>query len=425
MATPPIPLEVLRGLYLGILTGVLPALLAFGFGFLFRYVTGVSIPAFAVIVLGLALAGVNGGLLAFVDPSITESANSIALMTAVVVVLMLSLYTHSLGDRLATTIPRHFSLETIRATTISTDVVDFVGGRGEVQVSVVGEVRDMEGYPPLPEPLRAALGAVEWRFPADLPIEELEARMGERYRTEFDLQAVEVTMDARGRATVSAAPPRSGVSRRLEAGWRAVSFDALVPSGVARGEAVTVLTEDGAVEGTVVSARSGEVAAEAPVEQDADPAAEGTDGAAHIEATADEQAPSTPVPETRAPTTTGGRGRVTVAVRPGEARDLLDATDARVVVTSRGSRREFELVSLLHRAGQRLRRVTLRSGGAFDGTTLGELAPREQFGVAILAIRSDTGWLVAPRGDATLQDGTEVYVVGTHDRVEQFREAVA
>lgn len=421
MATPSIPLEVLRGLYLGILTGVLPALLAFGFGFLFRYVTGVSIPSFAVIVLGLALAGVNGGLLAFVDPSITESANSIALMTAVVVVLMLSLYTHALGDRLATTIPRHFSLETIRETTISTDVIDFVGGRGEVHVSVVGEVRDMEGYPPLSESLRAALGAVEWRFPADLPIEELEARMRERYRTEFDLQEVEVTMDARGRASVSAAPPQSGVSGRLQAGQRAVSFEALVPTGVARGEAVTVLAGERAVEGRVVSARSGETPTETPVE----PTGESDDVATDETDVSDELVSPDLQPESRAPTTTGGRGRVTVAVRPSEARDLLDAPDARVVVTSRGSRREFELVSLLRRAGQRLRRITLRSGGTVDGTTLGELAPREQFGVAILAVRNDTGWLVAPRGDASLQAGAEVYVVGTHDGVEQFREAVA
>lgn len=228
-------------------------------------------------------------------------------------------------------------------------------------------------------------------------------------------------MDARGRANVSAAPPRSGVSRRLETGRRAVSFDALVPTGVARGDVVTVLSGETAVEGTVVSARSGETSAEAPAE----PPAEPPDEAADTAATTDEQGTSTPVPETRAPTTTGGRGRVTVAVRPGEARDLLDATDARVVVTSRGSRREFELVSLLRRAGQRIRRITLRSGGTLAGSTLGELAPREQFGVAILAIRTDTGWLVAPRGEATLQDGAEVYVVGTHDGVERFREAVA
>lgn len=417
MATLSIPLEILRGMYLGILTGVLPALLAFGFGFLFRYVTGVSIPAFAVIVLGLALAGVNGGLLAFVDPSITQSANSVALMTAVVVVLMLSLYTHSLGDRLATTVPRHFSFRSIRETTISADVVDFVGGRGEVTVSVVGEVRDMEGYPPIPEPLREALGAVEWRFPADLPIEELEARMAERFRTEFDLQAVEVAIDGRGRANVAAAPPHSGVSRRLESGMRAVSLEALVPTGVARGETVTVLTDDSAVDGIVVSARSGGATGERPAKPP-------STSVAVADESVDEPTPEFTSPE-RAPTTTGGRGRITVAVTPGEARRLLDASDARVVVTSRGSRREYELVSLIRRAGQQLRKVTLGADGPFENVRLDEANLRADFGVAILALRTDSEWTVAPGGDTRLRAGTEVYVVGTRDAVERFREGVA
>lgn len=413
MAIPSIPLEVLRGVYLGILTGVLPALLAFGFGFLFRYVTGVSIPAFAVIVLGLALAGVNGGLLAFVDPSITESANSVALMTAVVIVLMLSLYAHSLGDRLATTIPHHLSLSSIRETTISMDVVHFVGGRGEVAVSVVGEVRDLEGYPPLPESLRTELGAVEWRFPADLPIDELEARMAERYRTEYDLQAVEVTMDARGRASVSAAPPRSGVSRRLEQGMRAVSVDALVPTGVAGGEAVTVLFDGDAIQGRVVSARSDNV--------------KSPDVASDAEENEPDETPvdAADEPASRAPTTTGGRGRVTVAVRPGEARTLLDATDSRVIVTSRGTRREYELISLLHQAGQRLRRLTLRQDGPLVGTRLETATLRAEFGVAILAIRSDGRWIVAPHGETTLEGGSEVYVVGSPESLKRFREVAA
>lgn len=51
------PGQVLLGVYLGMLTGVIPALVSFAFGFGFRYVTGVTIPVFAVVVLALALAG--------------------------------------------------------------------------------------------------------------------------------------------------------------------------------------------------------------------------------------------------------------------------------------------------------------------------------------------------------------------------------
>ncbi|MFB6132233.1 MAG: potassium channel family protein [Halanaeroarchaeum sp.] len=407
-----LPFEFLRGVYLGILTGVLPALIAFAFGFVFRYVTGVTIPGFAVIVLALALAGVNGGLLAFVDPTITQSANSVALMTAVVVVTMLSLYTHSLGDRLATEVPHRFTLERLRATTVSADVVELVGGRGEVPVSVVGEVRDVEGYPPLPEPLRAELGDVQWRFPADLPLAELERRMAERYRTEFDLQDVDVAIDARGRASVAAAPPASGVSRRIERGKRAVSLDALVPTGVARGESVTVVTEEMSVDGTVVSASSGT-------------AASGSSPTTEPAASDGEPADDASEPVGIAPTTTGGRGRITVAVDPADATALLEATRVRVIVTSRGSRREYELVSLLRRAGQRLRRVSIGSESRFDGTPLGDSALREEYGVAILALRAEGEWTVAPDPTTVLRGGTDVYAVGGREALRRFQEAAA
>lgn len=323
MAAFSLPVEVLRGLYLGILTGVLPALLAFGFGFGFRYVTGITIPAFAVVVLSLALAGVNGGLLALVDPTITQSANSVALMTAVIVVLMLSLYTHSLGDALGQRVPHRISLRRLSARTVSTDVVELVGGFGQVAVEVVGEVRDMEGYPPLADDLRDRLSTVEWRFPADLPIGELESRMAERYRSEFDLQAVDVTIDERGRAIVVAAPPSSGVSGRLETGTRAVSLDALVPTGVARGDTATVFAGGRAVDAVIVSARSdGGPAPERPAPEAPEEAAD--------------EPPAEPPRPSAAPTTAGGRGRVTVAVEPGDAQELLAAETAAVVVTSRG-----------------------------------------------------------------------------------------
>lgn len=412
MAAFSLPVEVLRGLYLGVLTGVLPALLAFGFGFGFRYVTGVTIPAFAVVVLSLALAGVNGGLLALADPTITQSANSVALMTAVVVVLMLSLYTHALGDSLAERVPHRISLRGLSARTVSGDVVELVGGFGQVAVEVVGEVRDMEGYPPLADDLRAQLSAVEWRFPADLPIGELESRMAERYRSEFDLQAVDVTIDERGRAIVVAAPPSSGVSGRLESGRRAVSLDALVPTGVARGDTATVLAGDHVVDGVIVSARSeGGPAPERPT-----PEEPGETDAAH---STDQARPSS------APTTAGGRGRITVAVEPAEAKRLLAAEAGAVVVTSRGSRREFEVLSLLRQAGQRVRRLTIREGSPLAGVSLATSGIREEYGVAVLALRDGERWHLGPSGDHELGAGDDVYAVGSREGLARFQEAVA
>ena len=404
------PVEVLFGIYLGVLTGIIPGLVAWALGFLFKYSTSVSIPGFGVVVLAVALAGVNGGLMALADPTITQSANAVTVTTAILVVLMISLYAHSRGDAMGAAFPRRLSFKQLRERPLSADVMGSLSGRDEVRIRVVGEVADMEGYPPLPDDLRAEIRNSEWTFPADLRVSELEERLADRLRTEFDLGDVAVTVDEGGRASVVAAPPFSGLSKRVPSGKRAVSVDALLPTGLARNDEVTVITADAQVRGTVVSARTDGTSAPAPPAP-ADPAEDG-----------EEEGPPQPV---RAPTTDGGEGRLTVAVTRTDAGPLVRADRARVVVESRGVRREYELVSLLRRAGRRFRRVTVGADGPLDGTSLGVASVREQYGVAVMAVEGTSGWRLAPQGETTLSAGDDVYVVGTPDRLDAFVGAVS
>ena len=412
---PSLPVEILLGIYLGLLTGIFPALISGGLGFIFKYFTGVTLPGLGVVVLAVAVAGVNGGLLGLIDPTIKQSPR---LLVAVTVVMMLALYAHSQGDRLGASLPKRFSLRSIRRRTLSMDVVDFVGGIGQVTIEPAGQVGDMEGYPPLPADVRTAIEAGAWKFPADVPLDELERRLADRLRSEYDLADAAATIDSQGRATISAAPPSGGLSRRVPEGHRAVSVNALVPTGVARGEKVRILTDGGTVSGTVLSAKS---------DPDADPPEPpvATDGG-EVDA-----AGEIPVP-TAAPTTTGGEGRITVAV-PGErAGTLLGASRGRVVVLSRGTRREYELVSLFRRAGKRIERMTVGSAAGTDGTRLDATTLRTDRGVALLAVKRNEsadgdpegGWAFSPAGAAPLTPGDEVFVAGTADAVERFREAV-
>lgn len=401
----PIPVEVLRGIYLGILTGIIPGLVAWGMGFTFKYFTGVSIPGFGVVVMALALAGVNGGLLALTDPNIQQSASGPVVITAIVVVLMISLYAHAKGDAMGAAFPRRLSLKTIRERTLSAEVVELVGGRGRVHVTVTGDVADMEGYPPLTPEVRQGICEGEWTFPAELTLGELETRFAERLRTEFDLADVAVRIDERGDATVIAAPPLSGLSKRVPAGYRAVSVDVLVPTGLARGDTVRLVTHDETVEGTVLSARS-----------DRPASAAATDGG--------ESEPDAEPPVAAAATTRGGDGRVTVAVPRTKAEPLLDADRPRLVVTARGTRREFELVSLLRRAGKRFRKLTIGGDAPLVGETLAAAELRETHGVAVLAVRRPDGWVMAPRGTTELAAGDELFVVGTRSAIDAFTEVV-
>ena len=411
-----LPVEALLGIYLGLLVGVIPALVSWGLAFVFRYTIDITIPAFGVTVLAVALAGVNGGLLALADKTITQNPDAPRLVTAIVVVAMLAMYAHQKGDTMGAEFPRRLTLSGLRSRRLSTELADIVGG-DEVRVPVVGEVGDIEGYPPLPEDLRADLRAVEWRFPADLRLDELETRVGDRLRTEFDLAEVSVSVDERGRATVSAAPAFSGLSKRVADGCQAVSVAGLLPTGLARGDEVTVVTPDAEVEGTVVSARTdGSGATTPPVSQLTAPA--GSPDAA------DEDGDDSPAP-VRAPTTDGGEGRLTVAVARADVKTLLGVDRATVVVESRGTRREYEAVSLLRRAGRRVRRLTVGAGSALAGRSVGAARVREEFGATVLAVRTADGWQLAPGGGTTLDPDDELFAVGEPDALEGLADALA
>jgi hypothetical protein len=405
-----LPVEILLGIYLGLLVGVIPALVSWALGFSFKYFTGVTLPGLAVVVLAIALAGVSGGLLALADRSITQAPDAERIITAIILVGMVSMYAHSKGDQMGATFPKRLSLQGLRDKRLSTDVVELVGGRDEVRIRVVGEVVDMEGYPPLSESLRAEIRGGEWTFPVDLRIGELEARMEERLKTEFDLGDVAVTIDEKGQASVVAAPPFSGLSKRIGDGRHAVSVDAILPTGLARNDEVTVLAPDAEVRGTVVSARCD--GGKAPVETVEEPDVAGTDA----------EAPPTPV---QAPTTDGGEGRLTVAVNRTDAAPLLRSSSVKVVVEPRGTRREYELISLLRRAGNRFRRLTVDADGPLDGVTLGEARVRDTYGVAVMAVRKQGGWQLAPHGETGLSGGEELYVVGPREKLDAFAEAVA
>ncbi|QFU81634.1 potassium transporter TrkA [Natronorubrum aibiense] len=411
-----LPVEILLGLYLGLLTGIVPAFVAGSLGFLVRYFTGVTLPGFGVVVLALSIASVQGGLLGLVQPDIAQSPR---LLVAVLVVLMLALYAHNQGDKLGAELPRRLSLTSIRQRTLSADVVELVGTMGQVTVRPTGEIRDMEGYPPLTPALRTTLKSGSWRLPADIPLTELESRLEERLRTDHDLADVDVTIDEQARATIVAAPPSGGLSRRVPEGQRAVSLVTLVPTGLARGDAVAVRTEDRSISGTVLSART-DLDATDDERATGEPTADGE--AAPLEdgeAAADAEPTAKPTAATA-----GGVGRVTVAVSPRAITPLLETDQPQLVVQSRGTSQEFEAFALVRRAGHVIRRLTV-------GSTDEETVPATD--VTILAVRrqgSETsgrrhGWVFGPGIERALEAGDEVFVAGPESATEAFAEAVA
>jgi len=408
MASVPVS-EILVGVYLGLLAGIFPAFVAFSIGFGFKYFTNVTVPGLGVVVLGGGLAGISGGLMGLMDPALAESWTGIV---AVLVVLMACLWAHSQGDKLGAATPRKLTLRSLRDSKLSTDLAERVDSYGQVRINPVGDVHDIEGYPLLPDDLREAIYTDSWRFPADLPLAELEARLEDRLTAEHDLADVAVTIDRKGRAQIAAAPSAAGLSRRVPTGKRAVSVRTLLPTGVARGDTVTIALPDGDVTGPVVGAFTAGVGdsteratAEVPEETESDDDA--------------------PAPTPKAPTTTGGEGRVTVAVSPGEARRVIGTEFAKITVHSRGKQREYEAIGVLKQHGNGFRKVTLGDGSSLVGDTIGAARIRDEYGVAVLAIRRLSERIIAPRGATELNAGDALIVVGKRDGLEAFEEVAA
>lgn len=402
-----LPVDILLGLYLGALVGVLPALCVWAASFGFRYREGLSLPRVGAVALGLALAGLVGGLLSVVGEAAFGAAGPFRLALAAGVVAVLSTYAHSKGDRMAAEFPRRLSLSDLRGQALAREKADLIEDGAEVRVRVVGEVTDVDGYPPLSESMRSQLRNAEFELPSDLRLSELEARVAERLETIYDLATVEVDIDERGRARVAAAPPFSGLSKRIDGGRHAVTVSGLVPTGIARGDEVTVITPSAQVRGTVVSARSpGEGSGDPP---DIEPR------------TADDPADEEDVPRpVRTPTTAGGEGQVTVAVTRTDVQPLLRASETKIVVESRDLDREYEVVSMLRRVGHRIKRIAVRSGSRLDGRSLGRTDLREDHDIAVLAVRKPSGWQVAPSGETILEAGDELFAAGTRENLERF-----
>lgn len=385
------------GLYLGFLTGMFTALLVFGLAFSFQYIGGVAFPAATGLMIGLGAAGLQGGLFRLMrDPAMLQSP---VIITALLVVMLISGYSQKRGVDLAKAVPpKTVIFSGLRRRGLSRDVIKRFGRFGQVTVTAPGEVRDMEGYPPLPDEIRDAIGAGTWQFPADLPLVELERRLREQLLIEFQLDDVAVSISPRGEASISAAPPARGLSRRVPVDRHAITLEAMVPTGSAYGDRARVSFPEEELDGTIVSVTPPEVKEKF-------------------------HAPPPPVLPL-AQTAGGGQGRLALGIDPDVVDTTINATPEKFVVLPRGQNREYELISLLRQQGNTFRKLRVTADGAFDGNRIGSLGLRRRFGVDVLAIKQGDTWSFAPRGDTRLFGGNDLFVTGPDHAIIALEEAM-
>ncbi|WP_276255047.1 hypothetical protein [Halomontanus rarus] len=416
------PVEVLIGISVGLLLGIAPAFLVGVVAYALEYRWRRPLPgplAGGVAVVIAAGGGYYGGVV-----ELTAERGS-RLVAAGLVACLLALYANSQGARIGSTLSRELYRPTRRERTLSADAIESIDGIGHMTIRTSGEIRAIAGYPPLAPDLRTALESGSWRLPADLPLIELETRLADRLRTTYELAAVSVSIDERGRASIAAAPPANGIAKRIPPGWRAISISALCPTGLAPGDEVIVEAGSSTTNGTVLSTdgRADEPTGEGGGRDE-------TTGERHTQ-TRESGQPDEGTIERAPAATDGGTERVTVAVPTTDAGELLDRQRGRIVATSHRTNHEFEALSRLAESGQSVRhvtvtderRATLARAGDGDGSTDGN-----ETDATLLAVkrREDDArshdWEFDPDGDA-IDVATEAFVVGKRTELnERFGE---
>ncbi|WP_440766813.1 hypothetical protein [Natronorubrum sp. DTA7] len=395
------PVEILTGVSIAILFGTVCAAVVGCASVVIGYVADEGVPSVGGGVTTVVLTGTGLYVAAVVDSSTIQPG----LLLGVGLGFVFGLYATSWGSRLATDLPRATAGSTERTQPLAADAIDAVDAMGQVTIRSSGGVREFEGYPPLGPALRATLEDGAWRLPADCPIAALETRLEDRLRTSYDLEAASVSVDGRGRATITAAPPANSVAKRVPEGWRAVSTRALLPTGLAPGDDVLVVTESTTVSGTVLSAT-------------VDPVADGVytspSTAPHGDGPSDDRSKRGSGSLSPDAVTDGGDGYVTVAVPTTDADVLLEGEQARIVVRPSDSTHEFDAVSLLERGGTSIRQVTVTD------VVLDDVSDYETE-LDVFAVRTGEASTDEPAGEfewgfepdlGALEAGTEAFLLG-------------
>lgn len=336
-----LPEQGLTGISFGILLGIVSGIVVILLWFLLTKLLGRSVPKSPALLIGVPIAG---GLAFSVGLFERTGYWEIRLFTGTVVVVLLTLYAASQGSRLATELPSGTFVAKRHARTLSGAAIDDIDGDGSITIEPSGSVDSIEGYPELPPERRQAIEQRFWDLPGDLPLSELERRLERRLISEFELATASVAIDPRGRASLKAAPSTDGIAPNVPDGWRAVSVDTRLPTGLTIGDEISVHASDRVIDGVVLDA-----------ELDATP----------------RTAPTRKLD--------GGPGRLTVAVQTADAGAVLDADRIQISVPPQQVRHEYEAFSLLDRAGWTIKRV--------QPDVLDEGAQQH-----VLASRVENGW---------------------------------
>ena len=310
------------------------------------------------VALGEAVAGRMDAL------SVTEVASNLAVFAVAVVLVPAALRA---GDRIGVQV-----LAATGTRELEGEVGQLVKAVGRaVAVELPEEVADIEGYDPVTPETKRELAGKTLIFPRRLTVEELEDRVANRLKDDYEVGYVDVELAADGTVSYLALGRRTaGIGPTLPPGTAAVAVTADPPHAAAAGDLVQVWRSD--------------------------------DGDAERVATAELRGVSDDT--------------VTLSLDEYDARSLAGG-DYRLLTLPYEPGADRQFASLLRNAAETMTVVPVEAGSDLDGATVGDVDG------TVTAVRTGDGVEAIPRGSHVLAAGDTLYVVARPDAVRRLDAA--
>lgn len=271
------------------------------------------------------------------------------------------------GDRLATSVAAATGAREVEG-----ELSRLVRSVGRViTVDLPEEIEDIEAYDPVPAERKAELAGKTLLFPRRLTVDELRERFAGRLKADYGIGHVDVD-----------------------------------------------LTEDGTVEYLAVGSRVAGIGPTLPprtvaLAVRADPAFSAGPGDLVQVWRPAEQPERVVTAELR-----GKAGDVaTLALDESEIEALDASTQFRLVTLPSSPRADHEFAGLLRAADETMEAITVGEGSDLDGRRLGDV------GVAVVAVRSESGVDALPPRDRSLSPGDVVYAVARPENLREVERA--
>jgi len=351
----------------------LAATVAGASAFLFRWRTGTQFPEGPALLLGVGAVAVYLNTRLALVQFLGATGDPLSFETVVVNlgIFVFGGLSAAVGWRAGDRLGRH---ERFTAASFQPSLSPLVRATGRViTVELPDEIGDIDGYDPVAEATKTALSGKTYHFSRGLTVEQLQAALTLRLRTDHDVGHVDVELGEDGAVEYLAVGRRAaGIGPTLSPGSRATAITADPAFAASPGDTIQIW----------------------------DPATGERVGTGELRGAVGHTA--------------------TVSAREETVAALDPRSEYRLMTLSANERADRTFAGMLRRADETLSVVEIQPGSALTGRTVGDL------GLSVIAVATAAGATeTIPNRDRELAAGERVFAIGHPTHLRRLESAAA